>query len=384
MVAPANVANSIVVILPTPTAVPPNSLIQIAMFQPPLSANNDTQPATLLLPTPTPTVVVETPTTEPTRAIERGFQAPRVKIAPALGLKFATPPTLAPTFTPTPTPTLPPVVVAAGRLWSIFTPLSPEEGDHFWIGNPFEGYGANQLASPSYQFGSTANNRYRIHHGLDISNPLGTPVQAGVEGIVIHAGPDDSVLLGPYLDFYGRAVVIHLNRRLPVAGGELGVFVLYGHLSEVHATVGQHVQPTDVIGLVGMTGIAIGPHLHVETRLGDNTYQHNVNPYLWMKPKAGTGAVAIRLLTVDGRTWSGAKLSIARFENGAATWGSQIDIYMDTENIGPDPAWGENGALGNAPAGYYTVVGNINGERVKADFVVRSGETTFVEIRTQQ
>ena len=97
-----------------------------------------------------------------------------------------------------------------------------------------------------------------------------------------------------------------------------------------------------------MTGIAIGPHLHVEVRLGASTYANNVNPYLWMKPAVGRGVVAVRLLTGDGRTWAGAKISIARFEKAAKPSGRQIETYLDTENIGPDPAWGENGAMGDA------------------------------------
>jgi hypothetical protein len=148
--------------------------------------------------------------------------------------------------------------------------------------------------------------------------------------------------------------------------------------------VGQHVEPKDVVGLVGMTGIAIGPHLHIEMRLGSNTYQHSVNPYLWMQPEPGTGAVAVRILTADGRTWAGAKVSIARFEGGRSTWGRQIETYLDTENIGPDPVWGENGAMGSVPAGYYLLVGNVNGESLRAEFYVRPGETSFIELRTRQ
>ncbi|MEZ4729104.1 MAG: M23 family metallopeptidase [Caldilineaceae bacterium] len=109
-----------------------------------------------------------------------------------------------------------------------------------------------------------------------------------------HAGLDDTVLLGPYNNFYGNAVVIRLNRQLPVATGQLDVFLLYGHLSQVNVTVGQQVRPEDVVGAVGMTGIAIGPHLHVEIRLGSNTYYHNVNPYLWVAPLEGQGSVAVR------------------------------------------------------------------------------------------
>jgi hypothetical protein len=262
--------------------------------------------------------------------------------------------------------------------------LPAPQSDHFWLGNPFEDFSANHFASPSYQFGATAGNRYRPHHGLDFSNPSGTPVQAGVEGEVVHAGPDDPELLGPYNNFYGNAVVIRLDQQLPVAGGKLDVFVLYGHLSEVRAEVGQHVEPSDIIGLVGMSGIAIGPHLHVEARLGSNTYDHSVNPYLWLKPAEGNGAVAVRVLTANGRTWAGARVSIARFENSRAVWGRQIETYLDTENIGPDPLWGENGAMGDVPAGSYYLIANINGESVRAEFTVNAGETTFVEIRTEQ
>jgi murein DD-endopeptidase MepM/ murein hydrolase activator NlpD len=241
-----------------------------------------------------------------------------------------------------------------------------------------------QLASPNYQFGSTAGGRYRIHHGMDISDPMGTPIRAAVTGEVVHAGWDDPELLGPYNGFYGNAVVIRLDQRLPVAGGEMDVYVLYGRLSETLVEKGQRVQPDDIVGRVGMSGIAIGPHLHVEMRLGANTYEHSVNPYLWVQPKDKSGAVAVRLLTADGRTWPRARLSLARFEGGKAVWARVIETYSDNENITPDPMWGENGAMGSVPPGYYVLVGNVNGERVRAELTVESGKTTFVELRTQQ
>jgi murein DD-endopeptidase MepM/ murein hydrolase activator NlpD len=333
----------------------------------------------VLIPTATPS-----PTAHAAAEVEAAA-VPKVEIVPAIGVKFTpTAENPTPTVTPTEAPTATPPPIGPGRLWSTFNPLPASDSDHFWIGNPFEGMSSNRFASPSYQFGSTAGNRYRPHHGLDFSNPSGTPVQAAVEGTVVHAGPDDPDVLGPYPNFYGKAVVIRLDQQLPVAGGQLDVFVLYGHLSDVRAEVGQHVQPSDIIGLVGMTGIAIGPHLHVEARLGANTYDHSVNPYLWLKPTEGNGAVAVRVLTAKGRTWAGAKVSIARFEGGRAVWGRQIETYLDTENIGPDPNWGENGAMGDVPAGAYYLIATINGESVRAEFTVNAGETTFVEIRTEQ
>lgn len=332
----------------------------------------------LLIPTATPT---HTP--QPVSIAQANI--PHVNIVPAIGVEFTPtpePPTPTPTVTPTPSPT--PISVGPGRLWSTFVPRDAAENDHFWLDNPFQDFAANRYASPNYQFGSTAGNRYRPHHGVDVSNPLNTPVRAGAAGEVVHAGLDDPDLLGPYANFYGKAVVIRLDQRLPVAGGEMDVFVLYGHLNEVRVEVGQRVQSEDIVGLVGMTGIAIGPHLHIEVRLGANTYAHTVNPYLWLKPAPGNGAVAVRALTADGRTWAGAKVSIARFEGGKAVWARQIETYLDTEQIGPDPAWGENGAMGDVPAGTYYLIANIAGENIRAEFEVRSGETTFVEIRTQQ
>ncbi|MEX1019780.1 MAG: peptidoglycan DD-metalloendopeptidase family protein [Litorilinea sp.] len=338
---------------------------------------NGVQADLILLPTATPLA-------DAGRLQAQAAQLPRIEIIPAVGVRFTPTPEPSPTVTPSPTPTPIPSTSGRGRLWSTFTPGAALETDHFWIGNPFEGISANRSASPSYQFGSTAGSRYRPHHGIDISNPSGTPVRAGVVGEVVHAGLDDPDLLGPYGNFYGNAVVILLDQRLPVAGGELDVFLLYGHLSEVRTTVGERVRPDDIVGLVGMTGIAIGPHLHVEVRLGANTYNHSVNPYLWMEPPSGSGTVAVRILTAEGHTWAGAKVSIARFDGGAAVWARQIETYLDTENIGPNPVWGENGAMGDVPAGTYYLIGNIEGEAIRAEFTVNAGETTFIEARTQQ
>ncbi len=336
--------------------------------------------AMVLVPTDTATDIA---TDEPAVAVS---DLPQLRVLPAFGADETLPtpePQLSPTPAPLPTRVPIPLNIEPGRLWSRFTPHATAN-DHFWVGRPFAPSIPNQLASPSYPFGSTAGGNYRTHHGMDIPNVMGTPVLAATDGEVVHAGPDDKILLGPYNNFYGNSVVIRLDRRLPVGAGQLDVYLLFGHLSQVNVTVGQRVHPQDVVGLVGMTGIAIGPHLHVEMRLGANTYQHSINPYLWLQPLEGTGAVAVRLLTADGRTLPGAGLTLAKFDNGIATWARLIEIYRDTENIGPDPVWGENGAMDGVPAGYYILVGNVNGEAIRTDLTVKAGETSFVEIRTKQ
>ena len=270
-----------------------------------------------------------------------------------------------------------------GSLWPTFEAPDSASGEHFWLEPPFPG-GFNQLYSPGYQFGSTGGGRYRIHHGIDIGNPVGTPVLASASGVVVHAGPDNPTLLGPYNDFYGNSVVIRLDRKLTTARGEQEVYVLYGHLVSVEVQEGQWVGAGDFLGGVGMTGIAIGPHLHLEVRVGQNSYLHTVNPALWMRPAAYAGTIVVRLLSENGRTWPGAQLSLFRYEEGGARWYRVIETYPELESIGPDPAWGENGALGHVPAGSYHITANVNGEKVGLDITVQTGETTFVELRTNQ
>lgn len=377
-----------VVAIPAPTSTSADEPVASS------EANPAAQPVPIELAEPLPTKVAlvlvptATPTATPTEPPQVNLASlPQVKIIPAIGIKL--PPTRTPVgmpalpeIAPTPTPDLRPL--EPGRLWSAFVPLPAPQNDHFWVGRPFLPSAPNQVGSPNYQFGSTAGDRYRPHHGLDMANPLGTPVLAAVTGEVVHAGPDDIELLGPYNNFYGNAVVIRLDQRLAVGDGQLDVYLLYGHLSQVSTTVGQHVAPEDIVGAVGMTGIAIGPHLHVEMRLGANTYRHSVNPYLWLQPRADQGAVAVRVLTADGRTWPGARLTLARFEGGQAVWARLIETYLDTENIGPDPAWGENGAMDGASPGSYVLVGTVNGESIRTELTVNPGQTTFVEIRTRQ
>ena len=270
-----------------------------------------------------------------------------------------------------------------GSLWPTFEPPSLISGEHFWLEPPFPG-GFNQLYSPGYQFGSTGGGRYRIHHGVDIGNPVGTPVLATASGEVVHAGPDNPKLLGPYNDFYGNSVVIRLDRKLNTSRGEEDVFVLYGHLVSVEVQEGQWVGSGDYLGGVGMTGIAIGPHLHMEVRIGQNSYLHTVNPALWMRPAAYTGTVVVRLLSATGRTWPGVQLSLYRYEENGVSWYRVVETYPEKESIGPDPSWGENGALSHIPVGTYLLTGTVNGEEVRQEITVSDGQTTFVELRTQQ
>jgi len=88
------------------------------------------------------------------------------------------------------------------------------------------------------------------HGGIDIAAPADTPVRASNSATVAFTGD---------FFFYGRFVVLDHG---------LGVFTLYAHLSEIDVDVGRSVQKGEVIGKVGSTGRATGPHLHFTVKVG--------------------------------------------------------------------------------------------------------------------
>ena len=105
------------------------------------------------------------------------------------------------------------------------------------------------------------NGEGKFHSGIDIEAPTGTPVRAAADGVVSGA----SMGAG-----YGRQVVLDHGHDL---------LTVYGHLSAVAALPGEHVIRGQIIGYVGQSGRATGPHLHYEVRV------HNVpvNPHKYLR-----------------------------------------------------------------------------------------------------
>jgi murein DD-endopeptidase MepM/ murein hydrolase activator NlpD len=94
-------------------------------------------------------------------------------------------------------------------------------------------------------------NTWRWHTGIDYAAPIGTPVHSTADGIVEFVGKQNG---------YGNAIQIKHQ----------GVYsTLYGHLSAFASGLhkGQRVEQGQLIGYVGMTGWATGPHLHYEFRI---------------------------------------------------------------------------------------------------------------------
>jgi murein DD-endopeptidase MepM/ murein hydrolase activator NlpD len=93
-------------------------------------------------------------------------------------------------------------------------------------------------------------NTLRAHQGVDYAAPTGTPVRAAGDGKVLFRGVQGG---------YGNVLILQ-------HGGN--ITTLYGHLSRfANARVGSRVRQGDIIGYVGMTGLATGPHLHYEYRV---------------------------------------------------------------------------------------------------------------------
>jgi murein DD-endopeptidase MepM/ murein hydrolase activator NlpD len=89
----------------------------------------------------------------------------------------------------------------------------------------------------------------RMHEGIDIGVPYGTPIHAAASGTVIYAG---------WMSGYGNLIVVD-------HGG--GLATAYGHQSALAVGNGATVSQGQVIGYVGCTGHCFGPHLHFEVRV---------------------------------------------------------------------------------------------------------------------
>lgn len=112
--------------------------------------------------------------------------------------------------------------------------------DHFYISSSFSLAREHPIL-----------NTIRVHEGTDFAAPIGTPIHATGEGRITFRG----VMSG-----YGNMVIIDHGR---------GYTTRYGHMSSFASgqSVGTYVEKGEVIGYVGMTGLATGPHVHYEFRI---------------------------------------------------------------------------------------------------------------------
>lgn len=101
-----------------------------------------------------------------------------------------------------------------------------------------------------------------LHDGIDLAGPVGTPIYAASDGVVIDAGPTNSG--------YGAWVKIRHGD---------GTVTRYGHINSWDVQVGQRVFAGDLIATIGNRGNSTGPHLHLSVLLdGVNP----TDPVSWM------------------------------------------------------------------------------------------------------
>lgn len=122
---------------------------------------------------------------------------------------------------------------------------------------------AGWLSSPFGMRTDPFTGNIQMHWGVDISTNEGNPVKATADGIVIKVQKDK---------YLGNNVTIsHAN----------GISTVYGHMMDTTTRVvheGQSVKRGDIIGYVGHTGKAVGPHVHYEVHRDGKP----VNPYPYL------------------------------------------------------------------------------------------------------
>jgi murein DD-endopeptidase MepM/ murein hydrolase activator NlpD len=112
-----------------------------------------------------------------------------------------------------------------------------------------------------------------FHKGVDITAPIGTPIHATADGIVVFAEMENG---------FGRLVRINHGN---------GLETYYAHLSRFYVQAGQDIRRGELIGAVGTSGRVTAPHLHYEVRLGGvavNPYRYLAKTSLFQQPVAHT------------------------------------------------------------------------------------------------
>ena len=295
-------------------------------------------PAPALIPTITPTIFIPSPTSTP----------------------------LSPTLTPFPVPPIP---------TSSPIPCDPITADycitdgHFLFQRPIH-LPDNTFVDISYRYGSTANGKRDPHTGVEFVNKFGTPVYAAADGTVIFAGPDEKPVYMPWPDYYGNLIVIEHPD---------GLYSLYAHLSKVLVEQGQTVAARDQIGEVGQTGVAIGPHLHFEIRLGDVEDEASTeNPELWLTPNPGEtgtpmGALQLTVADKSGELVKPVKYNLEHHpdQNSPADL-----VYYESTYAGKMLTHEENAGISDLPSGWYRIRLLYNGNSYDRWVEVQSGKLT--------
>jgi hypothetical protein len=150
--------------------------------------------------------------------------------------------------------------------------LMETRGLRQFVGSPFEDDWTNNISSIyGYRLHPVTGERH-LHTGIDIARPTGTPLLGGLDGATVVTAQD--------MGGYGLTVIIeYVDEETGV-----GVRVLYAHMDGISVAVGDVLELGDVIGTVGETGTATGPHLHLEISISDDSGANwrRINPAFFL------------------------------------------------------------------------------------------------------
>jgi murein DD-endopeptidase MepM/ murein hydrolase activator NlpD len=244
--------------------------------------------------------------------------------------------------------------------------------DHFYFARPIA---ADEINWPlaNYRYGGVFFKNV-THTGVDIPAKPGTLVLAVGSGTVVWAdwglfsgAPDN------YSDPYGRAVAI----RHDFGYQSQPLYTIYAHMREVYVTIGQWVETGTALGEVGDTGVTTGPHLHLEVRLGENSFYNTLNPELWVAPPQGWGVLAGHVMQTDRENLHSFPVKISSVETGRE-W--EVNTY-GPEAVNSDPYYNENMVISDLPAGEYTVSILYDGNSEKLQVEILPGHITYFSFR---
>ena len=343
--------------LPLPTGLDPTRFLQTRVPQ------VLTENAATLTAQPTPThTITPTPTRAPTETA-----TPTQTLTPTRTSTRV--PTSTPTRTASPTvgPTPRPTIVLSNFP---YPPVAFGGEPHMFFNRPV-GDGGNVFVASNYRFGDT-NGSFETHHGVEFGDGQGTPLVAVAAGTIYYAGDDVSQQFGAHLNFYGNLVILQASQTWR---GHT-VYALYGHMDQVQVQAGQTVNTGDLLGTVGETGVAFGPHLHFEVRLDHpQDYWSVVNPELWLTPAGGAGTLVVRVVNEKKQFLPGVRVNLRCGDGG----NRYLMTYWDP-GVKPDPVYGENAAMTDVPAGNCHLKATLFGKTVETDARVSAGGLTFVKL----
>ena len=193
--------------------------------------------------------------------------------------------------------------------------------DHYWLTRPFAAE-FKQDASHYYPYASDGRGDYLPHHGVDTMNCHGN---TGVYPRLTVRSSTQETISSKSGALIPTSMATWSWSSWTSAIDDEPVYCLYGHLSKTPGGNRKTLcRPGRPVGEVGMSGIALGPHLHLEVRVGGLTYGDTRNPEFWLKPFRGYGTIAGRVLTQKGCLVSNLLLNISRTDGEP---GRYVDVF---------------------------------------------------------